>query len=995
MKRAQKKTTAMGRPIFRKILKLTLLLTAVEIIILVWAIFGSGLTARLSQNSKDILEERVNNRKNYLENDMVTNWSKLDTAVQAVNKAATRLIATGTVSIDQLNEGSEQSEPLIEDVSDDLIMLLRNNHVTGAYIVLNTKDLDAQQESRNKAGLYLRDLDPISNASEENQDLLVETGPSSVVEKLGISTESCWRPTYNFTNENKYDSFFYEPFQKAYEKKGATHNYKDFGYWSKGYKLHGDGTEVISYSVPLILEDGTVYGVLGIDLTMEYLKKKIPYEEVFEGKVGTYLLAIEEPEGDYQQVFMNGPIYSVDKNATADTTVIKQDAQGNHWIKGEDTDFYCNIQKLNIYNTNTPFSNQQWVLIGAVRETDLFSFSRQIFKTLVSAIVVTLLIGVVGGLFISRSVSKPIAVLYENINAMIPGKRAKFSRSGILEIDRLASAIELLNREVIESSAKFSQIIRMVSVKIGGFEYLRQDGSFFITEGFFNVMGMAENPKNIKEFEQAMNCFLPYIVSEKEGEVLAKIPSESAYIYIKLKYVGESDRYIGVIEDVTQSVMEKERIEHERDYDLLTGLMNRRAFYNRMRSLFETENEKLKTAALLMMDLDNLKTVNDTYGHDLGDKYIRSAASCFCASVPNTAIVSRISGDEFYIFFFGYNSKTEIRQLIQKLQQGIAAQTVFLPNRKQFPIKVSGGIAWYPKDSASYEELFKFADFAMYKTKQTRKGAMNEFDIAVYNRESYLLQNRAELTKILDQSLVEYHFQPIVSVKTGQLFAYEALMRVNMPTLHTPDEVITLARLESKLGLVEELTWTKAMETYEKHVSGHVISKECKIFINSIPNQTLSLEIVERIEKKYAQYLSNIVLEVTESERTDERIQYHKKAILRRWNGAIALDDYGSGYNTEINLLTLEPEYVKIDMEIIRGIDQDSNKQKIVTNIISYAHERGMELVAEGIETQEEARTVISMGVDYLQGYLIGKPALQPPNISEELSAFLKSAYKE
>ncbi|MEG1773243.1 MAG: EAL domain-containing protein, partial [Oscillospiraceae bacterium] len=454
-------------------------------------------------------------------------------------------------------------------------------------------------------------------------------------------------------------------------------------------------------------------------------------------------------------------------------------------------------------------------------------------------------------------------------------------------------------------------------------------------------------------------------------------------------------RCIGLAEDVTRATLELDMIEHERDHDLLTGLINRRAFHRQMAQLFEQGDDTLKTAALVMMDLDNLKRLNDLYGHDCGDKYIRATAESFLESAPNTTIISRISGDEFYLFFYGYNSRKEILALLARLKLGIAKKLFLLPTQEPFGISVSGGVAWYPSDSRSLDELSRFSDFAMYKAKQSRKGELEHFDLHVYQRENYLLQNKAELTELIEKERIEYHFQPIVCARTGKIYAYEALMRANMPALHTPDEIITLARLESKLSQIETLTWFKAMEAFADLCQRGQIAPSCRVFINSMANQIMSASKFRAFEVRFGEFLSRIVLEFTEEERADEAMLLQKRHQMEKWHAALALDDYGSGYNSGKMLLSLSPKFIKVDLSIIRGIDQNSDKQKLVQNIVSYAHERDMLVVAEGIETVPEAETVIRTGADFLQGYFLARPASKPPTISEAALSLIDRLSRE
>ena len=648
------------------------------------------------------------------------------------------------------------------------------------------------------------------------------------------------------------------------------------------------------------------------------------------------------------------------------------------------------MEYLNLYNSNAPFSKQQWALIGAVREQDLFSFSNRVTYNLILGVLFSLIIGVAGCFLVSRLISRPVESLMSEIQDMNVKNAVRLRRTGIREIDSLEGSIENLSRDVIDSATKFSQIVELASVKIAGFEILRDQEKLFISDGFFeifNISGIDTRTLDSAAFGRVMSSLGKYVQkgSGTEDQIIFRIPNGADLIFVKLKYVDDGVRCIGLAEDVTQSMMERDRIAYERDHDLLTGLINRRAFSSIMHELFEKDRDALKIAALVMLDLDNLKQINDTFGHECGDKYIQRAAECFASSVPGRTVVSRISGDEFYLFFYGYESKEQIRELLVGLTQSIRSEEFVLPNRKKQPVAASGGIAWYPDDSSDYGELLRYSDFAMYKVKQSVKGEMKEFDLGVYNREAYLSQNRIELAELIDQSLVQYYFQPIVSAKDGSLFAYEALMRANMPTLHTAPEILELARAEGKLAQIEELTWRCAMESFIQCVEAGKIGGDCRIFINSIASETMTDQELQEFDKAYKDYLDRIVLEMTEEERLNEDSMEVKKQKIREWNAAMALDDYGSGYNSERMLLLLSPAFIKVDISIIRGIDEDQDKQKIVENIVSYAHERGMFIVAEGVETGAEAAAVISMGVDYLQGYWICRPEPEPPQIGEAI----------
>ena len=453
------------------------------------------------------------------------------------------------------------------------------------------------------------------------------------------------------------------------------------------------------------------------------------------------------------------------------------------------------------------------------------------------------------------------------------------------------------------------------------------------------------------------------------------------YITLRVTHImGESASEVGLAEDMTTTVLEQQRIEHERDYDTLTGLYRRRAFDRACDALFQ-QPEKLGCAALLMMDLDNLKQINDTYGHDWGDQYIRQTGQCFAANTPANTICSRLSGDEFLIFFYGYQDQAQLRTQLELLSAALQHSVSILPNGKQLHISISGGIAWYPTDGHDLLTLKKYADFAMYQVKHSHKGRMCDFDIGSYHQEAYAAQTQQDFERLLQEELVSYHFQPICSARSGRVAAYEALMRVDLPTLHSPAQVMQLAHETGRLYEIERITVFHSSEIFQRMQAQGLLQSDALLFINSIANVSLTVEDVEEYAQRYPELLKRLVVEITEQEDLD-RACLERKRNVPGFSGSFALDDYGSGYSNELNLLELSPRYIKIDISIVRGIDTDRDKQQIVSNIVAYAHARSMKLIAEGIETEAQLRTVIGLGVDLLQGYYLSRPAAVPAPIA-------------
>ena len=983
-----------------------LMIPMIVVLLLQTSLFGGsiilgGILDQMNQNAVDILNERVINRKNYLENEMIQRWSKLDDSVQSIQSAASQTLAAKGASYAEIENNPALASKILEANSQNVIYMLRKQSVTGAFLILDT-----DRAGDKKAGIYFRDLDPLSNADDDS-DIMVEVAPSEITQKLGISMDTNWSPQFDLTQtENTTYDFYYKPYRAAQEYPDIQ--YGDLGYWSRPFRLSPNDIEIMTYSVPLRAESGETYGVLGVEISTDYIKKLLPYDEIANDKTGSYLLGLHTADDSetlvFENLLANGPVYKQQIGSEETTSFALQTQYGTcHQIQQQGNmtkDVYGCIQYFQLYNSNTPFVDEQWGLVGILEGDRLFSFSEAMRKTVLIAVGIVLLIGLLSVVIMTRIVTNPITQLVKKVRSSNPHLPVKFERTRIAEIDELASAVESLSSNVAESASRLSAIIESASVAIGAFEYRKDEKTVIYTKHFFEIVGIAhDNEKDYgymdaDTFTQIMQGLKDCLESiEPEGAKIYKIKDALGQSqWVRMKQIEQGDNKIyGIIENITQEVIEKRKIEYERDYDLLTNLLNRRAFYARLDQLF-LNKDQLKCSAMVMFDLDNLKYINDTYGHDFGDQYIRCMARTLKKYAPRRAVISRVSGDEFYLFIYGYAQEARAFSAIQNMREQISNTLFPLPDNALFKVKASAGVSWYPKDANTYEELIRFADFAMYTVKHTVKGEVRQFDRNEYQAGSYILENSEEINRFIEEKLFEYHFQPIVDAHDGKIFAYEALIRSKSASLITPQEILTLARSQSKLYQIERLTWFNAMDAFA-NLEG--VEGSCHIFINSIANQTLSLQDLALFEKRYERYLSRIVVELTEEEKQNDVFVTLKKEYTKKWGAALALDDYGTGYNGEAMLLYLSPQYVKIDMSIVRDIDIDEDRQKILSNLLSYTRERGIQVIAEGVETRSEMDTLIRCGVSYLQGYYLGEPALHAAQISNRVLNEIRQAQRE
>lgn len=985
------------RTVFYNIFATMMLVLAVELLMAVASILAINVTGQLDENAKDLLTMRVRNRASYVQ-EILRNAEDLEQLSEQITATTQQLLKSGDISLDTLDNSSEQSDALLVALAPQLLDTLRTKQVTGIFLILNTHDLDTCEVGKKMPGIYLRDMDPDARPSERNSDLLLERASATVVKELAIGTDKGWQPAFPYQGDTK-GGILRTVFQTAY-KGDAGLSAESYGRWTtNSYCLAGDDRHAIAYSMPLILPDGTVYGVVGVELLTDYLQTKLPFTELDEDKAGTYFIVTTTDDALTDGVLtLRKTVTSGEDLVTADAPLgvlnCRSNGNGGNWVELNDKRYYMVLEPLQVYNRNAPFAAEKWFLAGTMEQSVLLAFSSRVREVLLTTIAITLVLSVLGSLLVSARLARPINRLYrEVIDAQEKKTFPRLSRTAIREVDCFAETITELNKELVTNSTKFLRIMDMASVEIGGYELRTDTGSVFVTDNFFSLLGKPEmqgKPLSVRRFEEVLKG-----IREKnpcdhtaEGDELLTIQQPDGVRYIMLRSTIEGHAKIGLAEDVTAAVLERKRIEHERDHDILTGLYNRQAFNRVCTELFAAP-ERMGVAALMMMDLDNLKHINDTYGHDWGDQYIRRTGQCLRDNTPAGTVCARLSGDEFLVLFHGYRSRDAVREKIDCLTNAMQKSVALLPSGNALHISLSGGIAWYPDDGQDWETLKKYADFAMYQVKHSEKGRVEEFDIGVYNREAYAERTRREFRQLLSNAQVFYCFQPIFSARSGRVVAYEALMRSDLPTLRSPATIMKLAREQGALYEIERITFTKALETFDSLCRAGSVSGDAMLFVNSIANTCLSHEDGKYINSHWHELCRRMVVEITEEEEIDYEA-LERKRNAPGFSGMFALDDYGSGYSNENTLLQLAPRFVKVDITIIRGIDTSPDKQQILRNVVAYAHPRSMKIVAEGVETAAELRTVIELGADLLQGYFLARPAIVPGAIAPEAAGIIQ-----
>ncbi len=952
-----------------------------------------GTLEQLDHSAFDTFNERVSSVESSMENEMLQRWANISTQAELLGASLSQYLNEHQLTYEQLKDSPELTTQFLKETTDDLIFMMRKTSVSGGFLVLDYGWSDTDNDFY---GVHLGDTDPTYYPADDS-DILLDVGPASLAQEGHIPLNSSWINRYHLDPEDEGSAFFYKPYEAAQEYPNLEA--QKLGYWSDAHRLTDTSTLMISYSMPLKLEDGRVVGVVGIDLGVDYLATQMPYKLLQAERNGVYVLGITNTDDEdsalsFKPVAHNGPLYQRFNPDENSPIAFEKGAVYKNVYQLKDNDrltdtVYGTMEYLKLYDNNGPFSNERWAVIGLAEETHLLEQSHSVVRAIIFAALVTFLISVLAAYFFSRRITQPIVKLVEEVQNSDPSQDIMLSKTQLKEIDEMALAIEYLSRNVAESASKLSKIIDLLNMSIGAFEYDKADRKVYCTEGmlfFLNVTSDSDGYLAKEVFDQRLKQLMQWPEADSEDIYRIESAEDQHPHWLKIRQLENEATIWGIVMDVTEETMEKQRIQYERDYDLLTHLLNRRAFAAKVGRRFA--EGQLGTALFAMWDLDGLKYINDTYGHDYGDEYIQRAALVLQSCSRYGGLVARMSGDEFYVFIDHIADRSEMLEALSRVHRQLLAEEMLMSNGNVIRLSGSVGLAWYPDDADNYDMLVKYADFAMYQAKKDQKGSIRQFERASYERDAFLLSSKEDMDRFINEELLRYAYQPIVSAQTGEIFAYEALMRSQLESLKSPQDILRLARYLAKLPDIERLTFKWAVDGYVSQIDDF---GPVKLFVNSIPNVHLSDKEVDFMEKAYGPYLNRIVLEVIESEQTDEASTLYKQKIIGRWGGEIALDDFGAGYNNDVILLSLRPTYVKIDMALITGIAADSVKQNIVRNLVGYFADTDIKTIAEGVENSDDMAMLIQMGIDYLQGYYLGRPAYEPQTIAPEVVAEIQA----
>lgn len=463
-----------------------------------------------------------------------------------------------------------------------------------------------------------------------------------------------------------------------------------------------------------------------------------------------------------------------------------------------------------------------------------------------------------------------------------------------------------------------------------------------------------------------------------EGELWDRRKNGETYInktfITKIEHRSQVTNYIGISRDITQSKEYEKEIKQLAYYDALTNLPNRTFFQQNLENIIEECKRYEKKFALLFLDLDNFKYVNDTFGHLIGDKLLQLAARILEKSVRKSDIVARLGGDEFTIIIKDVKEMLGIDRIAKTIIQEIEKEIEIEGN--SIHVGISIGICIYPDDAVLTDSLTKKADIAMYNSKNKGKNQYSYFNESMNEKitKHYEIEQSMRHSIAMDDFYIEY--QPFVNTRKNTINTVEALVRWNHPSLGSimPGEFIPIAEengLIIKLGeWILERVFLDIKELQKDNIE--------KIAINISPKQLLSSGFFERVSFFVSRHridTSLLEFEITESifiNNSDIVLSNLHK--LRRMGIRFALDDFGTGYSSLNYINKFSIETIKIDRSFIQSMCTNQNDMAIVNTILYLSKKLGKNIVVEGVETEQQLSYFKNRKKCQIQGFLFSKP---------------------
>ena len=514
------------------------------------------------------------------------------------------------------------------------------------------------------------------------------------------------------------------------------------------------------------------------------------------------------------------------------------------------------------------------------------------------------------------------------------------------------------------------QVFQQFVGNIGAFTYIAKSKAAFLDEAACRMLACTRNRLNEFEF---FNLLERISKNPVEGQKhIYSFTGGGVTKYIKMNIYESSDEWLGFVQDFTRQLSETGDKSSFVEYDPVTRLPSYPSFSQKIKKLLP----ELGSCCLATLYINGIEKLGSFLTVDSTNSCIASVAETLKGFAGDNVIIGAKSNYEIFAFFKDCD-KMEIYNILNTMDEAVQnciltddfGEIIDISDKSKLSLSI--GCSSYPDEASDFNMLVNYSEFALYEARTDRRHVINWFSEENYIREKDSYKNAQLFSRIVQENLLTYCLQPIVETQTGDIVAYEALMRTTGDIKMAPKQLLHIAATQNNLYAIEKLTLFNTLRLLSDNQQ---VFADRKLFINSMPASLLTEEDFNELYLTYGELLEKCVIEIVEdSAATPEGIETIRKRIAFS-HSQLAIDDYGTGYSNSANLLTYSPDYIKIDRSLITDIQNDLKKQQLVTQIIEFCRDNQLQSLAEGVETVQEMKTVIRLGVDLIQGYYTSKP---------------------
>ncbi|MDD6880087.1 MAG: ATP-binding protein [Firmicutes bacterium] len=710
-------------------------------------LLSSKAKETMELNAVEIDNNLVENRRVVLENAMIDQWSAVRNESGYLNKELDEFLTESNANITGFLEDKKLQSDYIKRVFPEMLSYLQGDDSCGVFLVLgNNMDHTSAQDY---VGFFLRDSDPTTKTT-TNSDILFERGDNTLARENSIALDSSWSTFFQLagSGERAADDFFYTPYLLAQQNTDA--DMTDLGYWSMPFILEDhvlDNHQMISYSVPLCY-DGKIYGILGTEISTSYLSSNfLPVRDLDRNQNAGYAIAVEQENGTYKTLSGKGSLYDAIRRGDVEFILQPTDYKQLYQVKDSligTQSIYSVVSRFNLYSGKVPYENKSWVLCGFITEESIFGLGNQLYRSILTTIVVCALVGMAIMFIVVRYISAPVYRLMDSIRGGMKGLK-EFRPSNIQEIDELHQVVHNLTESEIATEKQLMEEKERYRIALESsndifFTYRQQEQTLEIVnskkfngvwtinefwEDTITKMFSEEDQEIFKEILQGTKTDIHLQVRQLLPELKDGLWSE-----INGKTVIDSQTgnltVVGYVRDIHKVKIQELQQEQQQKLDPVTR------FYRLKQgeSALEKARKQQPDGQLILMDICAFSTIVQNYGLTFGDVILNelaelTAKQCYGLCV-NKPVLIRAGADEFLLWLPGIGTQ-ECKSMLHSLQAECSA----IIRQKALEVKFRAGMTaavdetteelFYRVQVALSEATCRNCDFVQWENRQMKE----------------------------------------------------------------------------------------------------------------------------------------------------------------------------------------------------------------------------------------------------------------------------------